>query len=118
MTSGFDGSIYTWDINHYSENEPPNDRIFYTNGLMRMRLTQDWNKIVISTMNNYLMIVHDLDLDKMAKDLEFFKVNLVSLKMHLSNSCPQSMRATLRVEVLKSSISAKNVYLSPILLKR
>ncbi|KAL1423299.1 hypothetical protein MTO96_021277 [Rhipicephalus appendiculatus] len=47
VTSGFDGSIHTWDINKFSENGTEFQRIFYTNGLMRMRLTPDNKKMVI-----------------------------------------------------------------------
>ena len=36
---------------------------------MRMRLTPDASKMVISTRNGYLVVVHDLDLDTMSEDL-------------------------------------------------
>ncbi|KAH7983833.1 hypothetical protein HPB52_014616 [Rhipicephalus sanguineus] len=45
VTSGFDGSIHTWDINKFSENGTEFQRIFYTTGLMRMRLTPDNKKM-------------------------------------------------------------------------
>ena len=71
MTSGFDGAIYTWDINKYQETQAEFKKgsssspqlmyviqifsaVFYTNGLMRMRLTSDASKMVISTMNGLL----------------------------------------------------------------
>ncbi len=43
--------------------------VFYTNGLMRMRLTPDVRKMVISTLYGYLVVIHDLDLSSMSKDL-------------------------------------------------
>ena len=76
ITSGFDGSILSWDLNGGDENGQDPNRLFYTNGLMRMRVTQDSTKMVISTMNSYMMIIHDLDLDNLAKDLENFKPNM------------------------------------------
>ena len=36
---------------------------------MRMRLTPSGDKMVISTINGYLIIIHDLCLDNLAKDL-------------------------------------------------
>jgi len=79
VTSGFDGAIYTWDINHYQESGAEFKKVFYTNGLMRMRLTPDSSKMVISTMNGYLVVVHDLDLNTMSEDLAGFKPNMYRL---------------------------------------
>lgn len=74
VTSGFDGSIHTWDINKFSENGTEFQRIFYTNGLMRMRLTPDNRKMVICTTGGYLVVIHDLDLHTLAHDLRGFKL--------------------------------------------
>lgn len=74
VTSGFDGSIHTWDINKFSENGTEFQRIFYTNGLMRMRLTPDNKKMVICTTGGYLVVIHDLDLHTLAHDLRGFKL--------------------------------------------
>eukprot|EP00090_Calanus_glacialis_P006803 TRINITY_DN15300_c0_g1_i1.p1 TRINITY_DN15300_c0_g1~~TRINITY_DN15300_c0_g1_i1.p1 ORF type:complete len:707 (+),score=213.18 TRINITY_DN15300_c0_g1_i1:85-2205(+) len=79
VTSGFDGAIYTWDINQYQESQAEFKKVFYTNGLMRMRLTPDSSKMVISTMNGYLVVVHDLDLHTMSEDLAGFKPNMYRL---------------------------------------
>jgi len=76
VTSGFDGAIYTWDINKYQERQAEYKRVFHTNGLMRMRLTTGCDKMVISTMNGYLMVVHDLDLEMLGQDLAGFKPNM------------------------------------------
>ncbi|KAL3192860.1 hypothetical protein MRX96_058382 [Rhipicephalus microplus] len=78
VTSGFDGSIHTWDINKFSENGVEFQRVFYTNGLMRMRLTPDSKKMVICTTGGYLMVIHDLNLRTLAYDLRGFKLP----KMH------------------------------------
>jgi WD repeat-containing protein 32 len=83
VTSGFDGAIFTWEINKYSDSSPDFNKVFYTNGLMRMRLTPDSSKMVISTMNGYLVTIHDLDLAAMSEDLAGFKPNMYRL-MQLS----------------------------------
>ena len=47
-------------------------QVFYTNSLMRMRLTPDATSMVISTRNGYLIVIHDLDLSTMGQDLAGF----------------------------------------------
>ena len=79
VTSGFDGAIFTWDINKYQESQAEYKRVFYTNGLMRMRLTAGCDKMVISTMNGYLVVIHDLDLETLGQDLAGFKPNVYRL---------------------------------------
>ena len=79
VTSGFDGAIYSWDINKYSESEVEFKKVFYTNGLMRMPLTPDCGKMVVSTMSGLLVVIHDLDLSTLASDLSGFKPNLYRL---------------------------------------
>ncbi|XP_023326414.1 uncharacterized protein LOC111699887 isoform X2 [Eurytemora carolleeae] len=83
VTSGFDGAIYTWDFNKYSETNPEFNKVFYTAGLMRMRLTPAADKMVISHMKGYLLVVHDLNLQTLRQDLEGFKPNLYRM-MQLS----------------------------------
>lgn len=85
VTSGFDGSIYTWDINRYSEEDIQFQRVFHTNGLMRMRLTSDNSKMVICTTGGYLMVIHNLDLNNLAEDLMGFKPNMYRL-MQMGNT--------------------------------
>ena len=81
VTSGFDGAIYTWDINKYqdSSSHAQYRRVFSTNGLMRMRLTAANDKMIISTMNGYLIVIHDLDMDTLSDDLAGFKPNVYRL---------------------------------------
>lgn len=86
VTSGFDGSIYTWDINRYTEGDIQFERVFHTTGLMRMRLTPDNSKMVICTTSGYLMVIHNLDLRNLASDLNGFKPNLY--RMLQVNSTP------------------------------
>nr|KAF6483924.1 DDB1 and CUL4 associated factor 10 [Rousettus aegyptiacus] len=57
VTSGFDGNVIIWDTNRFK-------KFFHTRFLMRMRLTPDCSKMLISTSSGYLLILHDLDLTK------------------------------------------------------
>uniref|UniRef100_H3CYW3 DDB1- and CUL4-associated factor 10 n=1 Tax=Tetraodon nigroviridis TaxID=99883 RepID=H3CYW3_TETNG len=62
VTSGFDGNVITWDMNRFTEDGCPYKKFFHTRYLMRMRLTPDCSKMLISTSSGYLLILHDLDL--------------------------------------------------------
>ncbi|CAI9732619.1 DDB1CUL4-associated and CUL4-associated factor 10-like [Octopus vulgaris] len=57
----------------YSVNEPNFKRVFHTSGLMRSKLTPDSSKIVISTTEGYLIVIHNLDLSYLEQDLRGFK---------------------------------------------
>ncbi|XP_012261961.2 DDB1- and CUL4-associated factor 10 [Athalia rosae] len=85
LTSGFDGSIYTWDINSFTENSFLYNRVFHTNGLMRTRLSPDATKMLICTTSGYLIIIHNLQLSTLSQDLAGFKPNLYRL-MQLSQT--------------------------------
>lgn len=78
LTSGFDGSIYTWDINSFTENSILYTRVFHTNGLMRTRLSPDASKMLISTTSGYLIIIHNLKLSTLTQDLAGFRVRFIS----------------------------------------
>ncbi|XP_052007307.1 DDB1- and CUL4-associated factor 10-like isoform X2 [Xyrauchen texanus] len=62
VTSGFDGNVITWDTNRFTEEGCPHKKFFHTRYLMRMRLTPDCSKMLISTSSGYLLILHELDL--------------------------------------------------------
>ena len=131
LTSGFDGSIFTWDINanrsdliyqlywfcglarflgpyaskyqistakygineyiqcciwtcnfylikkciyllafFRSEKSVRGNCIFHMEGLMRSKLTSDNKKLIMSTSNGLIIIIHDLDLDTMQQDIK------------------------------------------------
>ncbi|XP_046545445.1 DDB1- and CUL4-associated factor 10 homolog [Haliotis rubra] len=76
VTSGFDGSIYTWDINNYSTETTARKKVFYSNSLMRSKLTPDNSKLIITTAGGFLVIIHDLDLAKLSDDLSGFEPNI------------------------------------------
>ncbi|KAL1138049.1 hypothetical protein AAG570_009744 [Ranatra chinensis] len=85
VTSGFDGAIFTWDINSYTESGFLYNRVFHTNGLMRTRLNPDASKMIICTTSGYLILIHNLDLRTLAQDLDGFKPNMYRL-MQLSQT--------------------------------
>ena len=65
LTSGFDGSVFRWDLDEYPQGETPK-KVLAFQGLMRMKLAPQTDKMVLSTMNGYIIVVHDLDLDTVA----------------------------------------------------
>ncbi|KAK2162968.1 hypothetical protein NP493_1494g00050 [Ridgeia piscesae] len=83
VTSGFDGSIYTWDINRYAEGVTQFDTVFQMSGLMRTKLTPDCSKLIIATARGFLMVIHNLDLEHLADDFRGFKPNIYRL-MHMN----------------------------------
>lgn len=74
VTSGLDGSIYTWDINSYTETGFVYHRVFHAPGLMRCRISPDASQLVMCTTGGLLIIIHKLNLSTMAEDLHGFKV--------------------------------------------
>lgn len=88
LTSGFDGSIYTWDINSFTENSFLYNRVFHTNGLMRTRLSPDASKMLICTTSGYLIIIHNLQLSTLTQDLAGFKPNMFRLMQLLQTAIP------------------------------
>ncbi|CAK1583823.1 unnamed protein product [Parnassius mnemosyne] len=79
VTSGLDGSIYTWDINSYTEYNVVHHRVFHASGLMRCRLSPDARQMVMCTTGGLLVIIHNLNLSTLARDLHGFKPNLYRL---------------------------------------
>lgn len=76
VTTAFDGTIRAWDLNDLDESF---DKVFLMKGLMRMKLTPDGTKMVISTTNGYLIIIHDLNLHTLSKDLKAFRPDIYRL---------------------------------------
>ncbi|XP_017889816.1 DDB1- and CUL4-associated factor 10 [Ceratina calcarata] len=94
LTSGFDGSIYTWDINSFTENSILYRRVFHTNGLMRTRLSPDASKMLISTTSGYLIIIHNLKLSTLTQDLAGFRPNMYRLMQSSQTTIPYAMSFT------------------------
>lgn len=93
VTSGFDGSIFVWDLNSYTENNLNYQKVFHTPGLMRCRLSPDDSKLVICTTGGYLILIHDLDLSTLSRDLQGFRVSIMFLWMllNINHSFSQSI---------------------------
>jgi len=76
LTSGFDGNIFAWDINNYSESASSPEPLVHINGLVRTVLTPNLDTMVISTQGGYFIMVHNLDLDTLKEDMHGFKPHL------------------------------------------
>nr|XP_032801293.1 DDB1- and CUL4-associated factor 10-like [Petromyzon marinus] len=63
-TSGFDGNVLVWDTNRCTETGCPHRTFFHTRYLMRMRLTPDCSRMLVSTSSGYLLTLHNLDLTR------------------------------------------------------
>lgn len=61
----------------YNESKSNYIELFNMKGLMRIRLTPDLSKLMICTTNGSILVIHDLDLRHLAKDLEEFRVSFV-----------------------------------------
>lgn len=79
VTSGFDGSIFQWDLNSYTEQGLIYQKVFHTSGLMRCRLTDDGTKMIICTTGGYIIVIHNLNLNTLHKDLNGFRPNIYRL---------------------------------------
>ncbi|XP_063895759.1 DDB1- and CUL4-associated factor 10 isoform X2 [Helicoverpa armigera] len=88
VTSGLDGSIYTWDINSYTEYNLVYQRVFHTSSLMRCRLSPDAKQMVMCTTGGLIVLIHDLNLNTLAQDLNGFKPNLYRLMQMSKQQIP------------------------------
>ncbi|XP_061402970.1 DDB1- and CUL4-associated factor 10 homolog [Musca vetustissima] len=92
VTSGFDGSIFTWDINSHTEQGLIYQKVFHTSGLMRCRISPDCSKLVICSTGGYLMIIHHLDLTSLHKDLNGFRPSIYRLMQMGHQYIPQAAK--------------------------
>lgn len=86
VTSGFDGSVFTWDMNSYTEQGFVYQKVFHTPGLMRCRISPDANQLIICTTGGYLIIIHNLELATLAKDLNGFKVTFSTIPFSINSA--------------------------------
>ncbi|XP_071946847.1 DDB1- and CUL4-associated factor 10-like [Antedon mediterranea] len=72
VSSGFDGSVLLWDINKYvtDDNVPIYDELLNFRTLMRMRLTADGTKMLLSSASGLYVVIHDLNLEHLMEDME------------------------------------------------
>ena len=73
LSSAYDGTVRTWDINRSSNLQDNTGVIFEANDVSRMQLTPDEDKIIISCLNychgDIVVIFHNLDLSNFADDV-------------------------------------------------
>ncbi|XP_033123827.1 DDB1- and CUL4-associated factor 10-like isoform X2 [Anneissia japonica] len=72
ISSAFDDNVLLWDINKYDAqtNEPLYDSLLNLATLMRMRITPDGTKMILSSSSSMYVIIHDLNLAHLADDME------------------------------------------------
>lgn len=90
VTSAFDGTVYAWNLNDGTENNF--EKVFLMSGLMRMKLTPDGTKMIISTTTGFIIIIHNLNLLSLATDLRSFRPNLYRLMQTSDQSFPVATR--------------------------
>jgi len=79
ISSAFDGFIMKWDLGAMQGDSIDPTKVFSVNGLMRCTLSEDSNKMVISTTSGYMIVVHNLDVHTLAQDLDGFFVSTLGL---------------------------------------
>lgn len=88
VTSAFDGTVYAWNLNDRTENNMLFEKVFLMSGLMRMKLSPDGTKMIISTTTGFIIIIHNLNLLSLATDLRSFRPNLYRLMQTSDQSFP------------------------------
>ncbi len=73
LSSAYDNCVLQWDIN--SSSDTPN-LVLEIKNMLRMVLTPDCNKMIVSTSEGYIMIIHDLNLETLFDDLKEFVPDL------------------------------------------
>ncbi|GLH15746.1 Probable histone-binding protein Caf1 [Gryllus bimaculatus] len=92
LSSGFDGQIFAWQMNYFGENDEARNLILRFGGLTRMRLTPDASKLIISTMDGYLLVVNNLVLSTLADDYDGFRPNLYRVMQKTGLPLPSPRR--------------------------
>uniref|UniRef100_A0A182Q2Q1 Uncharacterized protein n=1 Tax=Anopheles farauti TaxID=69004 RepID=A0A182Q2Q1_9DIPT len=92
LSSGFDGSIYAWEVNNGSDYGSIYWRVMHTSGLLRTRLSPDENRMVLSMSSGFMIIIHDLDLGSLASDLDGFYPNVYRLMQDSRQLIPKAAR--------------------------
>ncbi|KAL4149567.1 hypothetical protein QTP88_003494 [Uroleucon formosanum] len=95
VSSGFDGQIYTWDINSYSEEgRVPNNSVCHINGLMRIKLLPDSSKLIVCTTSGFILLINNLDLETLGTDIQGFKPNMYRLMQLSKTTIPNAAAHT------------------------
>lgn len=103
VTSAFDDTVRTWDINTYSnEGRAQSQVVLQFSNLIRMKICPDGNKMIISAIPGHLLVVHNLNLDYLQSDVEgdeypFFGATDSSLTSFASHRWPSKARNALEI---------------------
>ena len=82
LSAAYDQTVLKWDINS-CDNKP--EKVLQIKNMLRMVLTPDSTKMIISTADGYLLIIHDLDLKTLSDDLKQFVPDLYRLMQSDNN---------------------------------
>lgn len=63
-------------MNNFTESGVISTRLINMDGLMRMKITPDGQKMIICATSGFIMIIHDLNLEYLSSDLQRFRVNI------------------------------------------
>uniref|UniRef100_A0A182N8M0 Uncharacterized protein n=1 Tax=Anopheles dirus TaxID=7168 RepID=A0A182N8M0_9DIPT len=92
LSSGFDGSMYAWEVNNGIDYGSVYWRVLHTSGLLRSRLSPDENRMVLSMSSGFMIIIHDLDLANLESDLDGFYPNVYRLMQDSRQLIPKAVR--------------------------
>lgn len=109
LTSGFDGMIYSWDLRNFTEQGVTFEKVFVMDGLMRMKITPDCSKMILCTTNGFMLLIDNINLETVDRDLKYFKPNIYRLMQESEQGIPIAAalndlfsphRKTNRVEII------------------
>lgn len=101
VTSGYDGIVNAWNVfsndsddsfarhtsrrsasstsGQHPDESCPHRQVFNLSCIMRMRLSHDASKMLICTSEGFILMIHDLDMDHLSRDLDNFQCDLYRL---------------------------------------
>lgn len=106
VTSAFDDTVRTWDINRYSSGDGVSNQnnkiVLQFSNLIRMKLCPDGSKMIISAIPGNLLVLHNLNLDYLQYDIEgeeypFWSASESSLVSYASHRWPSKERNALEM---------------------
>ncbi|XP_068697822.1 DDB1- and CUL4-associated factor 10-like [Montipora foliosa] len=103
VTSAFDDTVRTWDINRYANDGTAHGRVVLQfSNLIRMKICPDGQKMIISAVPGHLLVIHNLNLDYLQYDIEgdeypFFGAMDSSLVSFASHRWPSKARNALEI---------------------
>ncbi|GLH15620.1 DDB1- and CUL4-associated factor 10 homolog [Gryllus bimaculatus] len=93
ITTALDGNIYTWDLKNWVAREELSKKTFRSYMLLRLRLNPDQSKMILSTANGFLIVIHDLDLNVFTQGRGEYQLESIAasyLHQRVGTSCRSS----------------------------